>query len=145
MLSEPMLDPTGALILELRADTDVAALIVDRVRGEEPAAGDAQPKGSYKAYIVLATLGLPPDPFLPVTSATYGITCYGATAKDAMAVYAAVVKALHKKGPRTNGKGLGIYISSIVSGGEADKDPDTQQPCVRGTISLIATTQAVTE
>lgn len=151
MLTDPQLDPMGSLILELRADSDLAALVSTRVRGFEPAAGDAEWSTDLKgnrvfahAYIVLANGGFPPAPRVPTASGVILATCYGTTPQNAWAVWAALVKALHMVGPRVKSNGLGIYQTQILEGGAQDKDPDTQQPCVRGTISLIATTQAVT-
>lgn len=143
MLDDPQLDPLGSLLVEIRSDVDVAALVGGRVRGFEPAPGDAKPLGSYQGFVVIVALSVPPDPQLPVTFATYGIRCYGATPQAAWAVWGAVVKALHEVGPRLKANGLGIYKTIVVSGGEQSKDPDTQQPLVDGTIRLIATTQVV--
>jgi hypothetical protein len=143
MLTEPQLDPLGSLLVEIRSDVDVDALVNGRVRGFEPAPGDAKPNGSYQGFIVIVALGVPPDPQLPVTFATYGIRCYGASPQAAWAVWGAVVKAVHEYGVRVKSNGLGIYKTIVVDGGEQGKDPDTQQPVVTGTVRLIATTQAV--
>lgn len=150
MFSDPILDPLGSLLVEIRDDIDVDALVDGRVRGFEPAPGDAawttDADGRRRfahAFVVLVTLDAPPHPRIPVTSATYAARCYGTTAQNAWAVYAAVVKAIHMVGPRVKSNGLGIYWTTVVSGGEQEKDPDTQQPLVTATISLIGTTQAV--
>jgi hypothetical protein len=143
MLPAPQLDPLGSLLVEIREDVDVDALVDGRVRGFEPAPGDAKPNGSYQGFIVIVALGVPPDPQLPVTFATYGIRCYGATPQAAWAVWGAVVKCVHENPVRVKSNGLGIYKTIVVDGGEQGKDPDTQQPVVTGTVRLIATTQAV--
>jgi hypothetical protein len=156
MFSDPMLDPMGSLITELRNDHDVAALVGNRVRGIEPAPpaknasgrviaeGDVRKPSDWVPFIVLVNAGMPPDPFLPITFGTIYANCYGTTGQNASAVYGALVKALHQVGPRVKTNGLGIYVTEIVDGGEQEKDPDTSQPVVRATISLIATTQVVT-
>lgn len=143
MLAQPQLDPMGALITELRGDPDVAALVAARVRGFEPAPGDALGAGSYRAFVVLSALDVPPHPRLPITFADYAVRCYGATPQGAWAVWGAVVKALHQVGPRTKSNGLLIYKTLVRSGGEQELDPDTRQPVVIGTVGVIATTQAV--
>lgn len=143
MLDTAQLDPLGSLLVEIRSDVDVEALVDGRVRGFEPAPGDAKAAGSYQAFVVLVALSVPPDPQLPVTFATYGVRCYGSTPQNAFAVWGTVVKVVHSIGPRLKANGLGIYRSAVISGGEQGKDPDTQQPVVEGTIRLIATTQAV--
>jgi hypothetical protein len=81
---------------------------------------------------------------VPITFAEYGIRCYGATPQNAFAVWGAVVKALHQVGPRTKSNGLLIYKSIVLTGGTQDRDPDTQQPVVTGSIRLTASLQSVT-
>ena len=140
---DPQLDPLGSLLTEIRDDIDVDTLVDGRVRGFEPAPGDAQPTGKFKAFVVIVTLDAPPEMGIPVTFATYGVRCYGATPQGAWAVWGAVVKAVHMIGPRLKSSGLGIYQTIVNGGGDQEKDPDTQQPVVMGTIRLIATTQVV--
>lgn len=143
MYAEPQLDPLGALLTEIRDDEDVDDLVDGRVRGYQPAAGDAQPVGKFKAFVVIVTLDAPPEPRVPITKATYAIRCYGVTPQGAWALWGAVVKAIHGAGPRLKASGLGIYLSQVISGGTQDEDPDTRQPLVEGVVRLIATTQAV--
>jgi hypothetical protein len=54
------------------------------------------------------------------------------------------VKALHQVGPRTKSNGLLVYKSIVLTGGTQDRDPDTQQPVVTGSIRLTASLQSVT-
>lgn len=143
MYAEPQMDPMGSLIVEVRDDVDVDALVDGRVRGFQPAPGDAQPLGKFKAFVVLVTLDAPPHPQLPITFASYALRAYGVTPQGAWAVWGACVKALHRYGPRVKASGLGIYRSAVISGGDQSADPDTDQPVVEGVIRLIATTQAV--
>lgn len=143
MLTSPLLDPMGALIVELRTDSHVAALVGTRVRGGEPAPGDALGPGSYQAFVVLSATSRPPHRSLPISFAEYVVRCYGSTHQNADAVWGAVVKAIHDVGPRLKANGLGIYTSAVISGGDQSRDPDTQQPLVEGVIQLIATAQAV--
>lgn len=161
MLADPMIDPMGGVIAELRADPDIQNLVgVDecgfrRVRGGE-ALGEGQcangtqrsadglGPGNYRAFIVVATLDDPPMARVPVQRAVYSVACYGTTHQNARAVWGAVVKAMHLVGGRVKSNGLGFYISVIEAGGEQDKDPDTGQPVVRGTIRVTAAAQAVT-
>lgn len=143
-LTADMLDPLGSLITEARADSTLAGLTGSRIRGFEAAEGDAKGAGSYQAFVVIAALSVPPHPRLPITFAEYGVACYGSTPQNAWAVWAALVRVFHGTTPRTKSNGLGIYRTAITNGGEQEKDPDTAQPVVRGTIQLIATAQAVT-
>lgn len=155
MLSEPMLDPLGAVVAEAKADAALTLLVAGRVRGGEPAPkrieagvtvydGDAHGPGGYKAFIVITTLDLPIHPQLPITFAEYGVNCYGVTYQNAAEVWAAFVAAFHKVRSRTKASGLGIYGSTIVQGGSQDADPDTKQPVIRGVLRIIATASPVT-
>ena len=137
-----MIDPTGAVITEIRGGT-LMSMLTDRVRGFEPAPEDLQPPGNYKRFVVVVGIDVPPDPRLPITDAHFVARCYGTTPQDAFLVYSGVVDAIHGEGPRVKNSGLGIYQSFIETGGTTEKDPDTQQPYVTATIHLVATTQAV--
>lgn len=143
MYSDPIIDPMGSLVVELRADADVADVVDTRVGGFEPKTGWARGPKEYQAFIVLSMLDAPPHPRVPMTFADVGVRCYGVTAQGAWDVWARVVKAMHQVGPRIKANGLGIYKTIVVTGGAQDRDPDTKQPVVTGTIRLIATTQAV--
>jgi hypothetical protein len=143
MYAEPQSDPLGSVVSELRADVDVDDLTDGRVRGYQPAPGDARASGQYQPFVIVSALDVPPHPQVPITFASYGIRAYGSTPQNAWAVWGAVVKALHRYGQRVKSNGLGIYRSSVISGGEQETDPDTAQPVVTGVIRLIATTQAV--
>lgn len=142
MLADPMLDPIGALITELRADSDVAGLVGTRVRGGEPGPGDAKGAGEYQAFVLL--IGAPaPYSRVPVTRTSYTVRCYGSTYQNAGAVWGAVVKALHQVKAREKSNGLGIYISWFTDTADQLKDPDTGQPYTEGTLVLYATAQAI--
>lgn len=160
MLDDPMVDPIGGVIADLRADPDIQDLVGNdecgfrRVRGGEalgagecangtPRSADGLGPGFYRAFIVVAALDDPPLGRVPVQRAVYSVACYGSTYQNARAVWGAVVKALHIVGERVKSNGLGIYISAIDTGGEQDKDPDTGQPLIRGTIRVIAATQVI--
>lgn len=136
-------DVLPKLLVEIRDDADVDALVAGRVRGFEPAAGDARPKGSYQAFVVL--VGLPGDRQLraPTQRANVVARCYGSTPANAAAVRWAVSNAIQNARPRLHANGLGIYTSMETSGGEQEKDPDTQQPYQELVITALATTVEV--
>lgn len=148
MIDDPLLGILGPFIVELRQDADVLAAVgrdenqLVRVRGFEPAAGDVQQSGKYRPFIVVSVLSAVPDPDMPVTFATLGFRCYGNQPKDAWNVYGAIVKAVHRAGPRIV-SALGIYQTLVVSGGSQGNDPDTRQPVINGTLALLATAQAI--
>lgn len=143
MLTVPQPSPFPALIAEARADSHVAALVGDRVRGARPRPGDIKGPGEYQAFVVFSSLSVPPHISLPVTFAEFAMNAYGVTDENAWAVYAAIVKTFHAVRTRTKSNGLGIFQSLVVTGGFQDVDPDTSQPVVRGTVRLVATTIAV--
>jgi len=144
MLTEPQLDPFGALLTELRDDLDVGLLVGDRVRGSKPSPGDVRGPKDFVSFIVISALSVPIHPRVPVSWAEYGVRCYAPTFQAAWAIWGAVVKTLHVVGPRVKTSGLGIYRTAILTGGEEVEDPDTKQPYVEGTVQLIATAQVVT-
>lgn len=143
MLAEPQTPFLGALIVEARTDEDLRALVGTRVRGQGPGPGDVQPKGSYRAFVVLHILDAPPHPSLPISFAEIGVRCYGTDPDNAWDVWRAFVKVFHATRVRTKASGLGIYRTAVLTGGTQDADPDTQQPLVTGTIQAIVTAQAV--
>jgi len=149
-------DPLGKLLTEIRSDAAVIAIAganptssPARVRGFEPAPrtdsydGDAQGPGEYRAFVVLVNLGGVRWYRVPLQSPRFVARCYGRTPAEAAALAAAVSDSIHYQGPRVATNGLGIYSSFENSGGEQDKDPDTDQPFVPILIDLLATTQAV--
>lgn len=144
-------DALGKLIIELRTDAGVAAIVganptssPARVRGFEPAPDDAKGPGEYRAFVVLVNEGGIRMRNVPVQRPRIAARCYGRNPAEAAQLAAAVSDAVHDKGPRVHSNGLGIYRSFTESGGEQDKDPDTSQPVVTTFIDLFATTQAVT-
>jgi hypothetical protein len=148
-------DPLGKVLLELREDGDVAAIVgtdgsgLVRVRGGEPAPGDAAADATageprYKhAFVVLTELGTPRHPRLPIQQPRLAGRCYGRTFQEAMELYVACSNAIHGAGPRVHTNGLGIYVSHDDTGGSASADPDTGQPYVDFVIAAVATTQEV--
>lgn len=157
ILIDTQLDPLGSIIAEARADTDLDALLDGRIRGGEPKPrrvdpttlavleeGDALGPGHYKAFIVLTLLDAPVHPQLPISLATeYGVNCYGVTFQNATEVWLAFRRAFHKVRTRTKANGLGIYGSTIVTGGSQDRDQDTKQPIIRGVLRVLHTTSSV--
>lgn len=149
MFTDPIIDPMGSILAEGKADPDVAALVGTRVRGFEPKGktetyeGDALGPGSYKNFVVVAALSVPLHPRVPISFSEYSIRCYGVTPQGAWEVWAAWVKAFHMVDERVKGNGLGIYWTYILGGGTQDKDPDTDQPVVTGTMRVTHTTVAV--
>ena len=135
-----MTDPLDQLLTEIRADPAVAAL-TSRVRGGEPAPGDAAVP--FERFVVLVRLGTQRDKRAPVQVVRLGLRCYGATFVDAAALYGTVSDAIHNVGPRIGATGVLIYRSFDDIGNGATKDPDTGQPVESGVISLFAATQVV--
>lgn len=138
------MDALPKLLTEIRDDDAVDAIVDGRVRGFEPAPGDAKPNGSYQAFVVLVQLSAPRvAPRVPAQRATIVTRCYGRTPAEAASLRWAVSNAIHNIGPRVHANGLGIYQSLDETGGEQEKDPDTGQPYQTLVITALATTVAV--
>jgi hypothetical protein len=123
-----MIDPTGRLITEIRDDATVAALVAGRVRGGEPAKGDALGPGSWQRFVVLVRLGYQRLPRAPIQEVRYAARCYGLTFQDAAALAGAVSDAVHARGHRITPSNAVIFGSFDDGGGGASSDPDTGQP-----------------
>lgn len=139
------MDALGKVLIEIREDSAVAALVGTRVRGFEPAPDDARGPGEYQAFVVLSLLDDPRvGPRIPVHRALIAARCYGRTPAEAASLRWAVSNAIHGLSPRVKANGLGIYQSLDDGGGAQEKDPDTQQPYQTFTFAVLATTVAVT-
>jgi hypothetical protein len=116
MVEPQMWDPVGRLLVELREDDRVAAIVganptepvYPRVRSPKSAPGDLQGPESYRAHAVIGTLATPRMASVPVQRARHVVRCYGRTPEEAAALYAACSDALHHVGPRVTGAGNGI-------------------------------------
>lgn len=137
-----MIDPLGRILTEIRDDAAVAA-ITTRIRGGEPAPGDAKGPGEWVPFVVLVRLGTLRERGLPMQEVRIAARCYGTTFQQAAALAGAVSDAVHAAGPRISTAGVGIWRSFDDGGGGADIDPDTGQPHEEVVLSVIATTQAV--
>lgn len=138
------LDPFGKVIVELMADATVTA-ITDRIRGHEPAPGDALGDvDQYLAFVVVSDLGtLRGRRGIPIQTERVNVRCYARTYSNAKALFLACSDALHDVGTRVHANGLGIYASHDATGGTEGFDPRTHQPYLEGVFELIATTTAV--
>ena len=125
-------DPMGLIISELR-DANIAG---GRVRGYEPAKGDAQPAGSYQRFVVIVDLGGPPVRKV-IQRLRYVFRCYGATPQDARALWGDVRAVLHLAGVRSSGD-IRVYQTRDDTGGSAHHDPDTKQPYYDGVYDVTA-------
>ena len=138
-----LVDPLGRILTEIRDDPGVAA-ITSRVRGGEPASGDALGPGSYVPFVVLSRLGSLRLKRAPIQEVRLVARCYGATAQGAAALAGAVSNAIHAKDHRINGSGVAIFGSFDDGGLGADKDPDTKQPLESLVIQVGASTELLT-
>jgi hypothetical protein len=138
-----LVDVTGYILTTIRDDATVAALTT-RIRGGEPAKGDALGPGSYQRFVVLVRLGAQREKRLPVQEVRIAARCYGLTYQDAAALAGAVSDAIHARGPRISTGGVGIWTSFDDGGEGAGKDPDTDQPMETVVISVNAATALMT-
>jgi hypothetical protein len=136
-------DPTGYILTTIRDNAAVAALTT-RIRGGEPAPGDALGPGAYVPFVVLTQLGRTRETRVPVQEVRILAKCYAATHQAAAALAGAVSDAVHHVGPRRNSTGVLIWASFDDGGEGGTKDPDTGQPMSSVVISVTAATQLVT-
>jgi hypothetical protein len=136
-------DALPKILLELRDDDDVDEIVDGRVRGFEPAPGDAQAADAYKAFVVVVQLDAPRLGRIPVQRPVIAVRCYGRTPQEAAALRWACSNAVHFTGPRVHNNRLGIYTSMDTGGGEQLRDPDTNQPYQMFTMDAFATTMEV--
>lgn len=134
-----MIDPLGKILTEIRDNATVAALTT-RIRGGEPAAGDAQPSTGYLRFVVLTRLGNDRALRVPVQTLRIAVRCYGTSFSDAATLAGAVSNAIHNIGPRRNATGVLIHRSYDDVGQGATKDPDTGQPMESFVIEAFAST-----
>ena len=137
-----LVDVTGYILTTIRDDPTVAALTT-RVRGGEPAPGDALGPGGYQRFIVLTRLGAQRQKYLPVQEVRILAACYGLTHQDAAALAGAVSDAIHNTGVRLSAGGVGIWNSWDDSDAGGTTDPDTGQPRSDLVISVAAATELI--
>lgn len=123
-----LVDPLGYVLTTIRDDATVAALTT-RIRGGEPAPGDALGAGHYLRFVVLTRLGAARLKRAPVQEVRLLAKCYGTgtTGQDATALAGAVSDAIHAIGHRISAGGVSIFDSFDDGGEGPTRDPDTQQ------------------
>lgn len=135
-----MIDPLGKLLTEIRSNATVAALTT-RIRGGEPAVGDAQSAAAgYLRFVVLTRLGNERAKRVGMQTLRIAARCYGTSFGDAAALAGAVSDAIHNIGPRRNATGVLIFRTYDDIGLGATKDPDTGQPHEDIVIEVFAST-----
>ncbi|HUW17470.1 MAG TPA: hypothetical protein VMW94_10360 [Actinomycetes bacterium] len=122
-----MIDPLGYILTTIRDDATVAALTT-KIRGGEPAPGDALGAGSYQRFVVLVSLGYLREKRLPIQEVRIAARCYGLTHQDAAALAGAVSDSIHALSPRISSGDVGIWSAFDDGGGGGLIDPDTSQP-----------------
>ena len=138
-----LVDPLGYVLTTLRDDASVAA-ISTRIRGGEPAPGDALGPGSYLPFVVITRLGGLREKRLPMQEVRLNVAAYGVTAQGAAALAGACSDAIHAIGPRISTGGVGIWVSFDDGDAGATRDPDTQQWREDFIVSVIAATELIT-
>jgi hypothetical protein len=138
-----VIDPFGFVLTSIRDDVGVAALTT-RIRGGEPAGGDDPDVAiPFRRFVVLTRLGRQRQKRLPMQEVRISARCYGTTYQDASRLADAVSDAMHAKGPRISGGGVGVWVSFEDGGDGSTKDPDTAQPYESVVISVVAATTPI--
>lgn len=135
-------DPMGTLIVDVRNNAEVAAMTT-RIRGYEPAPGDALGPGSYQRFIVFSELGDLPNPRAGAQEVRYAAKCYGTDPRDARLLYTALKKAVHNRRPFVGATGQAIHRMFVEGGGGVVPDPGTGQPYKDGVVVVYAGTEAL--
>jgi len=138
-----VIDPLGTILTMIRDDATVAAMTT-KIRGGEPAKGDALGPGSYQRFVVLVRLGTTREKRLPVQEVRIAANCYGTSYQDAAMLAGAVSDAIHAKGPHLTAGGIGIWTTFDDGGEGATKDPTTEQPFETVIIQVNAADRLVT-
>jgi hypothetical protein len=131
-----MIDPLGKLLTEIRDDEAVSD-ITTRIRGEEPAQGDAPP------MVVITTFPIVRENRLPLARYQYIIRCYGSSLQQTAQLRGAVSDAIHHVGPRMSAAGVALYRSQVENEGMFQTDPDTQWPFQMVIVNAWVATVAV--
>ena len=138
-----LVDPLGYILTTIRDDATVAA-ITTRIRGGEPAPGDALGPGSYLPFVVITRLGGLREKRLPMQEVRLNVACFGVTAQGAAALAGACSDAIHALSPRISSGGVGIWVAFDDGDVGATRDPDTQQWREDLIVSVIAATELIT-
>lgn len=137
-----MTDVLGKILTEIRDNVAVQALTT-RVRGGEPAPGDALGAGQFQRFVVLTRLGSQRLKRAPIQEVRIVAKCYAATFQAAAELAGAVSNAIHATGHRISSSGVAIFGSFEDVGLGAEKDPGTLQPHEDLIISVGALTEAL--
>lgn len=126
-----MTNVLGKIIVEVRSDSAVAAIVGDRVFGKAPR-GDV---GDVSFVLIQRYGPITRFPHAPYYTGRLLVDCYGPTgpggAQIATALYQAVSDVLHGKGYRQSAGGVAVSASYEELGAQAIDDPDTRQPVER--------------
>lgn len=127
-------DVTGKLIVEIRSDARVAAIVGNRVGGRDASAG-----WSGQAYVLITRIGPIRRPGrAPFFRGRVSIDTFGRTEREAADLYGAVSDVLHARGPRRSAGGVALYLSIEEVGGQTVLDPDNRQPVERSIYTYSA-------
>lgn len=146
--------PVGPLVIALRDDPAVAAIVSGRVAAGGP--DPEWPGPDPRPFVVLVPMTPSRAPFGPGSSRTGLVQllvmakCFGApdekdervAQRTSGELAGAVSDALHDKGPRRFGTRL-LFQSDQVSGGGLTVEPDTRRPYWALMFNVIAAAQAV--
>ncbi len=138
-------DAVAALVAYLRADAEVAGLVMGRVCGAElpPQEAAQMPR---KAVVVAASGGSSIGPgarsYLPVGLMQVDVRCYGETQYEAMRVFRAVHGALKRLGRRPQGEAL-LHAAYEGAGPLQTREPDVGWPMVLAVWQLLVAEMAI--
>lgn len=134
-----MIDPTGALIAELRT----ANIASGRVYGGQAPPGVVKAPSGYQRFVVLTRIPVVRLHRTPLQEVRLALRCYGSTDQDAAALYGEVSDVLDNAGPRVSASSVPLYQTLDEGSQGTTADPGTNQPYEEGTIAVWAGTEAL--
>lgn len=138
-----MIDPTGAVINILKADSAVVAIAGAKVRGGELAKGDRPPAVIVARITSNRNPGGGGNRRIGLQEVMLQVKCLGATRLQAAQLYGACSDALHLLAPFEDVSGRAIFTVADDVGTSSGIDPGTSWPYEDGTIRVVAAAGAL--
>lgn len=148
--ADRLLEPLGAMIVELQAYLEGHGYSAAVVRGGSLQGGDIPgpaDSGQAAGLVRLTRNGGTIDRRVPIQRLRVVATCYAAKgragAQSAAYLANTVAAWFHDRGPRVGSSRRPLFASSVVSQGTSGTDPDTGWPFEQLVIAVVAGTASL--
>lgn len=137
-------DPVAALIVMLKADTDVAAEVGTRVYGGELPRSRTEPMVATvpKSIVLTPVGGIGRNDYAPLGAQRIDVRCFGPTPRQAWAVWLDLFDALFYLERSVDNTTM-LHSAAMEGGGRSLRDPDASWPFVLSTWVLRYGLEAV--